>query len=61
MPFTLAVPRTTATHKPPVVLYSHGARTSRFEPRFVANARAEQGLAAVALDLKVMIMVSILG
>lgn len=52
VPFTLSVPRTTDKHKPPfpVVLYSHGARTSRFELTLIANELAEQGLAALGID-----------
>ncbi len=52
VPFALAVPRTTERFKPPfpVVLYSHGARTSRFEMMLIANELTQHGLAVMTID-----------
>ncbi len=52
IPFTLSVPKPRAGRSAPfpVVLYCHGARTSRFELSLVANALASRGFAMMGLD-----------
>ena len=52
IPFTLSVPKPSPGHSPPfpVVLYCHGARTSRFELTLVADAFAQRGYAMMGLD-----------
>ncbi len=50
--FVISVPETTAEHKPPfpVILYNHGARTSRFELLLVCSAMAKGGIAMIGVD-----------
>jgi hypothetical protein len=50
--FTLSVPKTTSAHQPPfpVIIYNHGARTSRFELMLIANSFAERGFAMMGID-----------
>jgi hypothetical protein len=52
VPFVLTVPRTTAKYKPPfpVIMYSHGARTSRFELMLVSDHMARFGFAMMGID-----------
>lgn len=50
--FTLSVPETTEEHQPPfpVVLYNHGARTSRFELLLIAASMGRAGIAMIGID-----------
>ena len=50
--FLLSVPRATAEHQPPfpVILYNHGARTSRMELILIAESMARAGLAMIGID-----------
>ena len=51
--FLLTVPKTVpGVHEPPfpVIMYSHGARTSRFELMLIANRMAKAGFAMMGID-----------
>ena len=52
VPFVISVPKETEKFKAPfpVVLYNHGARTSRFELVLIADSMAKAGLAMVGID-----------
>jgi hypothetical protein len=52
VPFAIAVPKATPQHQPPfpVVIYSHGARTSRLEMALIADTMAKHGLAMATID-----------
>jgi len=52
VPFMVSVPQTTADHQPPfpVVVYSHGARTSRLELMLIADSFAARGYAMMGID-----------
>lgn len=52
VPWLIAVPKTTARHRPPfpLVFYFHGTGSSRFEFLALANNLARQGIATVAYD-----------
>jgi hypothetical protein len=52
IPFLITIPKTTDAAKPPfpVVFYSHGSNTSRFEMLMVGNTLAKFGLAGAAID-----------
>lgn len=52
VPWLIAIPKTTAQHRPPfpAVFYFHGTGSSRFEFLALANNLARQGVATVAFD-----------
>ncbi len=52
VPFLIAVPKPTATHKPPfpVVIHSHGTPSFRWEAIATANTWARHGYASACLD-----------
>lgn len=52
VPFALTVPKATPEHQPPfpVIIYNHGARTSRFELVLVAEHMARAGIAMIGVD-----------
>ena len=52
VPFMIMVPKETEEHQQPfpVVVYNHGARTSRLEPILVANDFARAGFAVMSID-----------
>jgi len=52
VPFMIMVPKETEAHQQPfpVVVYNHGARTSRLEPILMANDFARAGFAVMSID-----------
>ena len=52
VPFMLSIPKATERFKPPfpVVFYSHGSYTSRFESLLLSGSVARSGLATAAID-----------